>query len=349
MGLKESNFIQACYGHNDEQIPVWIMRQAGRYLPEYRAIREKVSFEELCRSPRLIAEVVRQPIERFGLDAAILFSDIMTIVPPMGLSVSFATGGPKITTPIRTPEDVEKLSEFDVRDKLHFVVEGIRAIKKELPTTPLIGFAGSPFTLACYMIQGGGSSDFPLAKQFLYTYPKAGEKLLDIISAVTTEYLAAQIEAGADAVQLFDSWGGILSQNDYRRWSQRTINKVFGSLDSSRAPRILFVNNLAPYISHVNDIDCEVVGVDYRMDLRQAMDALPGKAIQGNLEPAALFGSAEEITRTTRDILEAVVTPERLIFNLGHGIKPKTPVESVATLVEVVHSFRTCKSKVGAA
>ena len=340
MGLKESIFIQACYGHNEGRIPVWIMRQAGRYLPEYRAIREKVSFEELCRSPQLIAEVVRQPVERFGLDAAILFSDIMTIVPPMGLPVSFANGGPKIAKPIRTPEDVDKLREFDIRDKLHFVFEGIRAIKKLLPASPLIGFAGSPFTIACYLIQGGGSSDFSLAKQFLYTYPKAGAKLLDIISAVTAEYLSAQIEAGVDAVQLFDSWGGILSQNDYCRWSQRTINQVFESLDSSRAPRILFVNNLAPYISHVNDIDCEVVGVDYRMDLRHALDALPDKSIQGNLEPAALFGSADEITQITRIILGTVATPERLIFNLGHGIKPLTPVASVATVVETVHNFR---------
>ena len=185
MGIAESPFIKACYGRNTGRIPVWIMRQAGRYLPEYRAVREKVSFLELCKSPELITEVVRQPVERFGLDAAILFSDILILLEPMGIELSFPDGGPRLANPISTPDDVKRLKDYDVAAALPFVAEGIKQIKKRLPNTPLIGFAGSPFTLACYLIQGKGSKDFDQAKRFLHQYPHAAEELITYISDIT--------------------------------------------------------------------------------------------------------------------------------------------------------------------
>jgi uroporphyrinogen decarboxylase len=341
MGLNGNNFINACHARNKGMIPVWIMRQAGRYLPEYRLVREKASFLELCRSPELIAEVVRQPMDRFGLDAAILFSDILTVLPPMGVSVEFPDGGPVISPPISEPGDVDRLRAYDVVRELPFVFDGIREIKKNIPDKPLIGFAGSPFTLACYLIEGQGSKHFNMAKGFLHRYPEASKRLIDLLSDITGMYLAAQIDAGADAVKIFESWGGILSQNDFRRWSADPVNRIFAALKNKNVPRILFVNNIAPYLPIVRDIDCEVAGVDYRVDLAEAAAALPGKAIQGNLDPAALFGSPEAVADCTRRILDSVGDHDRLIFNLGHGILPATPLESVYAMVETVHGYRT--------
>ncbi len=341
MGLNGSNFIDACYARNKGTIPVWIMRQAGRYLPEYRSVREKASFLELCRSPQLIAEVVRQPMVRFDLDAAILFSDILTVLPPMGVSIDFPEGGPVISPVISGPEDVDRLRDYDVVRELPFVFDGIREIKKNIPDKPLIGFAGSPFTLACYLIEGQGSKHFNKAKSFLHRYPQASEKLIDLLSDITAKYLTAQVDAGADAVKIFESWGGILSQNDFLRRSADPVSRIFASLKDKGVPRILFVNNIAPYLSIVRDIDCEVVGVDYRVDLAEAAAALPGKAIQGNLDPAALFGSPEHVADCTRRILDSVGDHDRFIFNLGHGILPATPLESVHALVKTVHGYRT--------
>ncbi len=341
MALDGSNFIDACFGRSKSAIPVWIMRQAGRYLPEYRAVREQVSFSELCRSPKLIAEVVRQPVERFGLDAAILFSDILTMLEPMGVSVTFQEGGPVIDSPISTPDDVRRLSEFDVNSGLSFVLDAIGEIKKLLPDKPLIGFAGSPFTLACYLIEGHGSKQFNKAKTFLNRYPEASQDLIDLLTDVVARYLDAQIKAGADAVQIFQSWDGILSQDDYRRWSARPADVIFSRLAANGVPRILFVNNIAPYLAIVREIDCEVVGIDYRIDLSQAAAALPGKSLQGNLDPAILFGSPKRVAEATRRVLDSFENQDRLIFNLGHGILPGTPVESVRTMVDVVHGYRS--------
>lgn len=340
MGIANSPFLAACRRDNPGHIPVWIMRQAGRYLPEYRAVRERVSFLELCRTPDLIAEVVRQPVHRFGLDAAILFSDILTIVEPMGIPVSFPEGGPQLQSSVSDPAAVKRLHAFDIEREVPFVPEGIRRIKTTLPDTPVIGFAGSPFTLACYLIQGKGSHNFDKAKQFLHKYPEASEELIALLVDVTTKYLQSQIDAGADAIQLFDSWGGILSKDDYCDWSARPINEIFRGLRGRNVPRILFVNNLAPYIDVVRDIECEVVGVDYRMDLQEAATALPSKAIQGNLDPAVLFGTPERVVQKTTEILESLDCHDRLIFNLGHGIQPETPIASVEALVATVHNFR---------
>jgi len=340
VGLNNSNFINACYGKNDGQIPIWIMRQAGRYLPEYLEIRSKVTFNELCRTPDLIAEVVRQPIARFGLDAAILFSDILTMLDPMGIKFEFPDGGPKIEDPIETPDDIDRLSNFDIEKKLHFVFDGIKKIKEILPNTPLIGFCGSPFTLACYLIEGKGSKTFDKAKKFLHVYPEASEKLFDLLSQVIGRYLSAQVNAGANAVQLFQSWDGILSNSDYERWSRSPAQKIFETVKSKNVPRILFVNNVSPYLDIVKDIDCEVIGVDYRINLKDAMDKLPNKAIQGNLDPSVLFGGTEHTIHKAKEILDTIKDNNRLIFNLGHGIQPKAPVESVKALVDYVHEYR---------
>ncbi|MBU1318270.1 MAG: uroporphyrinogen decarboxylase [candidate division Zixibacteria bacterium] len=340
MVIENSSFIRACYGRNDGRIPIWIMRQAGRYLPEYRSVRKKVSFLELCRSPELIAEVVRQPIERFDLDAAILFSDILTPFEPMGVKVDFPEGGPQLEFTINEPKDVKRLSDFDIEKELSFVFDGIREIKKILAGKPLIGFAGSPFTLASYLIEGQASKNFNNAKKFIYQHPKAAEEMLELLTDVVARYLEAQIDAGADVVQVFDSWGGILSNDDYLRWSARPVEKIFSQLANKKVPRILFVNNLAPYIDIVRDIDCEVVGVDYRMEISDAAKSLPGKSVQGNLDPSVLFGTTENVVRQTKRIIDSIKNPNRLIFNLGHGILPETPIEAVQALVDTVHNYR---------
>ena len=340
MNVSDSNFIKACYGRNDGRIPVWIMRQAGRYLPEYRAVREKASFIELCQSPSMIAEVVRQPIERFGFDAAILFSDILTMLAPMGMPFEFPEGGPRVQNPIRRPEDIDRLHDMDPVSDLNFVLDGIRQIKKELPDTPLIGFTGSPFTLACYMIEGMGSKSFDLARRFLHQYPEAAERLFELLVGNITRYLNAQIAAGAEAVQLFDSWGGMLSREAYRRWSAKPLQRIFSRLDCDGVPRILFVNNVAPYLDILRDIDCEVVGVDFRADLAGAATALPGKAVQGNLDPSLLFSEREQVVTQTIRILDSLDNHDNLIFNLGHGIQPETPIASVEAVVETVHNYR---------
>jgi len=338
--IENSNFIRACYGQNEGGIPIWIMRQAGRYLPEYRSVREKVSFLELCRSPELIAEVVHQPIERFDLDAAILFSDILTPFEPMGVKVDFPEGGPQLEFTISEPKDVKRLSDFDIEKELSFVFDGIREIKKILPGKPLIGFAGSPFTLASYLIEGQGSKNFNNAKRFIHQHPKAAEEMFELLTDVVARYLEAQIDAGADVVQVFDSWGGILSKDDYLRWSAKPVEKIFSHLANKKVPRILFVNNLAPYINIVRDIDCEVVGVDYRMDISDAAKSLPGKSVQGNLDPSVLFGTTDNVVWQTKRIIDSIDNPNRLIFNLGHGILPETPIEAVQALVETVHNYR---------
>ena len=340
MDVTESNFISACYGRNEGRLPVWIMRQAGRYLPEYRAVRERATFQELCRSPQLIAEVVRQPIERFGFDAAILFSDILTVLEPMGAEVTFPSGGPQIKNPIKSPEDVSRLKDVDAEEALPFVLEGIRRIKQVLPQVPLIGFAGSPFTLACYLIEGKGSKNFDAPKRFLHEHPRAAEQLLELLSDVIGRYLQAQIDAGVEAVQIFESWGGILCGDDFADWSARLVNRIFASLKSSQVPRIFFVNNVSPYLDALKDIDCEVIGVDYRVDMNQVARALPGKSVQGNLDPAVLFGTPEHVVERATRILDSMDNLDSVIFNLGHGIQPKTPLESVQALVETVHSYR---------
>lgn len=338
--VADSPFIKACYGKNDGTLPVWIMRQAGRYLSEYRAVRERVSFIELCRTPQLVAQVTSDPVNKFSFDAAILFSDILLLLEPLGLTVTYAEGGPRVTPPIKSGDDVDRLDSKDMRSKMAFVFEGVKAIKSRLPLPPLIGFAGSPFTLACYAIEGHGSKDFNDVKRFFYTNRIAGEKLLNILTDATIEYLQGQVDAGADCIQIFDSWGGILATAEYKNWSLKYIERIWKALTFSRVPRILFVNNAAPYLRLLAEIDCEVIGVDYRADLPLAARQLDGKSIQGNLDPNILFSSTKDIRDRTRKMLDKMTNLDNLIVNLGHGILPQTPEESVVAFVDEVHNFR---------
>ncbi len=336
-----SRFLAACRQCNQGTLPIWIMRQAGRYLPDYRELRSRVSFQDLCRSPELIAEVVRSPVERFGFDAAILFSDILTMLEPMGADVIFPKGGPKINNPLRTAADVAGLRGIDPQQDLGFVLDGIREIKTMLPQVPLIGFAGSPFTLSCYLIEGGGSKAFYRARQFLYEERDAAESLFALLVESLNSYLQAQIDAGAETIQIFESWGGILSHEEFSRWVADPLTRVFESLANTGVPRMLFVNNVAPYLDLVRKIPCEVVSVDHRLPLRTAMNALPDKAIQGNLDPSALFADPETLGNRIENMLDSVTDYHRLIVSLGHGIQPETPLESVTTLVERVHGYRS--------
>ncbi len=337
--MTDNNFINACYGNNMGPIPVWMMRQAGRYLPEYLEVRKKATFHELCRSPELVAEVVSQPIRRFGFDVAILFSDILTLLEPMGIKVDFPEGGPVLENPIQKPEDVKRLKDFDVEKDLSFVIQAVRRTKAALPDLPLVGFAGSPYTLACYLIEGKGSKNFAKAKQFIYKYPDAAEEMFDLIVDVTGRYLSAQIEAGVDAVQLFESWGGVLSPSDFEKWSAEPADRIFSTLDDYDIPRIYFINNIAPYFEIIRDVNFEVAGVDYRVSMEKAAKALPEKALQGNLDPSVLFAGPEISAQKTREILDSVDCHKRLIFNLGHGILPATPLESVHKVVETVKNY----------
>lgn len=340
MELSNSSYLKACWGKNDGQIPIWIMRQAGRYLPEYLAVRDKASFKELCQTPELIAKVVKQPIDRFNLDATILFSDILTFLDPMGAEVTFPEGGPTLTSPVNTPDDIERLHTFDIPKELSFVFEGIKKIKEVIPNKPLIGFAGAPFTIACYLIEGKGSKTFDKPKRFLKQYPEASEQLFELLADITAEYLYTQVEAGCDAIQLFHSWDGILSYDDFYKWTVQPANKIFGKLKKKGVPRVMFVNNVAPYLKLVNEVDCEVVGIDYRVNLADAAEALPEKSVQGNLDPSVLFSTPENVRTQTKKILDTLDNHNRVIFNLGHGIQPKTPIESVTAMVETVHAYR---------
>jgi uroporphyrinogen decarboxylase len=334
-----STFLDACHGRNTGRIPVWIMRQAGRYLPEYREVRAGVSFQELCRSPELIAKVVAQPVKRFALDAAIVFSDILTLLEPMGVKVTFSNGGPKLEPQVNTPAAIEKLKCVAPARELAFVLESIARIKETMPDIPLIGFAGSPFTLACYLIEGRTSRTFDRARQFLHANPTAADTMLDKLVTAVTDHLTSQIEAGADAVQIFESWGGVLSRDDFARWVVRPVREIFESL-GNRVPRLLYVNNIAPYLDLVRDIDCEVVGVDHRVELGHVAAALPRHAVQGNLDPTVLFGSSRYVQKRTEQVLASMPDHRRFIFNLGHGILQHTPLESVEIVVSTVHDYR---------
>ena len=345
--MTDYNFISAAYGRSHERIPVWIMRQAGRYLPDYRAVKKNYSFMEICRSSELMAEVTTQPIEALGFDAAIIFSDILLPLQPMGLEVDFTEAGPRLHPLIETPDDVARLRMFDPALELNFVLDGIKATQARLDgRVPLLGFCGTPFTMAYYAAEGRSSLNDTKIKRFIFQYPEAAEKLLGMLAEIIGRYLKAQIEAGADAVQLFDSRGGILTREDYLRYSLPFIKRVFEICRTEGVPRILYVNNSAPYLDYLADVDCEVVSIDWRTDIRKAREILKGKAIQGNLDPHLLFASPANLESAIKRLLDRIGDDNGFIFNLGHGIQPQTPVENVRLLVETVHGYRKNASKI---
>jgi uroporphyrinogen decarboxylase len=340
--LHQSRFLKACRLEPTDVTPVWLMRQAGRYMAEYRELRAKVSFLELCKNPDLATEVTVTAAERLGVDAAILFADILLILEPLGLDLEFAKGeGPVIHNPVRAASDVDRIRPMDDPAPLDYVYRAVRSIRSALPShIPLIGFAGAPFTLACYAIEGGGSRHYEIAKSFMYRDPGAWNALMERLVTATALYLNAQAAAGAQALQLFDSWVGNLSPEDYRRFVFPHMKRLIASLDPG-TPVIHFGTDTGSLLELQRDAGGAVIGLDWRVELDQAWQRLgPGVGVQGNLDPIVLFAPIPEIKRQARRILDQAAGRPGHIFNLGHGILPTTPVDHVIALVEEVHSYQ---------
>ncbi len=341
-------FLRAARRESTESTPIWMMRQAGRYMPEYRAIREKHGFLEMCGNPDLAVEVTMQPVDLIGVDAAILFSDILVVFPGMGLDLEFKSGvGPIINNPVRSAADVAKLGISDPIEDTGYVMEAIKILRGELKDkVPLIGFAGAPFTLASYAIEGRGTRDYENCKALMWTDPVAWGALMDKFSDTVIAYLCAQIDAGAQTVQLFDSWVGYVAPRDYERfvlpYSKRVLAEVKAHGDKvvpdGGVPVIHFANGATSMIDLVQQAGGDIVGVDWRLDMAKAVEQIaPEFGIQGNIDPVALFGPDEEIERQVVGILEAVGTRPGHIFNLGHGIHKTSDPEKARTLVRLVH------------
>ncbi len=339
--IKNSEFIKCLNKESTSYTPVWIMRQAGRYQSEYREIRAKVGFLELCKTPELAAEVTVRAVEQLGVDAAIIFADILLPLEPMGLGLRFAKGdGPVLDNPIANVADVEALPDFDPRDELSYVVKAIETTCRELDgKVPLIGFAGAPFTLASYAIEGGGSRNYEKTKSLMYREPAAWDLLMRKLVNMTVKYLRAQIDAGASVVQIFDSWVGSLSPRDYQSYVLPHMQNLTSALKGS-VPIIYFGTMTNGLLSHMAKTDANVIGVDWRIDLDYAWDLIGhDKGIQGNLDPLVLYADKAEIEKQTRIILQQAAGRAGHVFNLGHGVLPSTPVENVKYLVELVHEL----------
>jgi uroporphyrinogen decarboxylase len=345
-------FLRALRRESVDRTPVWLMRQAGRYLPEYRATRKRAgSFLAMAKNPDLACEVTLQPLARFPLDAAILFSDILTVPDAMGLGLYFADGeGPKFERPVRTAEDVAKLAVPDMETELRYVMDAVRVIRRELDNrVPLIGFSGSPWTLACYMVEGGGSDNFSKIKAMALNAPDLLHRILAVNTDAVIAYLSAQRAAGAQALQVFDTWGGALSPAMYREFSLPYLTRIAHELERgagpARTPLILFGKGNAPYLEALAASGAEGVGVDWTVELSDAARRTQGKvALQGNLDPAVLYGSPEAIREQVRRALDSYAegnggSRDGHVFNLGHGMSPDMDPEHVAALVQAVHEI----------
>jgi uroporphyrinogen decarboxylase len=333
-------FLRACKREPTERTPVWMMRQAGRYLPEYRAIRAKVDFLTLCKTPELASEVSIQPVDIIGVDACIIFSDILVIPEAMGmkLSVKEGAGRPRFDNPIRSRADIDKLIVPDPNRELKYVMDALRLTRKSLNNrVPLIGFAGSPWTLAAYMMEGKGSKNFRAMKELIYSHPKDAHVLLDKLARSVAVYLSAKIESGAQAVQIFDTWGGILPPDEFREFSLRYIDQVLKLLKCNGAPTIVFCKDCAHSLEAIADIGCNVVGLDWSIDIGKARMMVGSyAALQGNLDPTILYAPPERIREGVKKILEKYGKGSGHIFNLGHGILPDIPVEHAKSFVQAV-------------
>lgn len=354
--LQNDTFLRACFRQATDYTPVWLMRQAGRYLPEYRATRAQAgSFMGLATNTDYATEVTLQPLERFKLDAAILFSDILTVPDAMGLGLSFALGeGPKFATPVRDEAAVAKLEVPDM-NKLRYVFDAVTSIRKALNgRVPLIGFSGSPWTLACYMVEGAGSNDYRLVKTMLYQRPDLMHKILALNADAVALYLNTQIEAGAQAVMIFDSWGGVLADAAFHTFSLAYTARVLAQLkrehNGVKIPRLVFTKGGGQWLDSMKQLDCEVLGLDWSTNLAQARARVGengphAKALQGNIDPNVLFANPTQIEAEVVNVLNSFGAPHTdraqsgatHIFNLGHGINQHTPPESVAALVQAVH------------
>ena len=334
-------FLAACRRLPVPHTPIWIMRQAGRYLPEYRALREKHDFLNLMRTPELAAEVTLQPIRRFALDAAILFADIMTPLDGLDLGLRFAPG-PVIERPLRTAAAVEAFATQRGAGRVEYVEQAIRLVRERLPrASPLICFAGAPFTLFCYLVEGRASKHFPTARAFLYAEPAASALLLDVLADLSIAYLEGQASAGAQALMLFDSWAGLLDRDAYARVCLPSVRKVLAALTHTGLPRIYFPLGGAPLLADAATLSVEVLGVDWRTPLSRAREIVgPGIALQGNLDPMALFADDSELDRRVDRVLAEAGPAPGHVFNLGHGIEATTDPDKVARVVERVHRAR---------
>lgn len=348
---KNDNFLRALLREPTDTTPLWLMRQAGRYLPEYCETRKRAgSFLQLCKSPSLACEVTLQPLARYDLDAAILFSDILTVPDAMGLGLYFAEGeGPKFERPLREEWAIRDLAAPDPYNHLRYVMDAVTEIRRALANSvPLIGFSGSPFTLACYMVEGGSSDDFRTVKTMLYDRPDLLHRILDVNATAVTSYLNAQIECGAQAVQIFDTWGGALSHAAYEEFSLAYMRRVIGGLkkthDGERIPCIVFTKGGGQWIEAIAASGCDAVGLDWTTDLGGARRRVDGRvALQGNMDPLTLFASPEAVAKEATRILDCYAAAgggtTGHVFNLGHGINQHTPPENVTVLVDTVHGY----------
>jgi uroporphyrinogen decarboxylase len=333
-------FLRACRGEKVEYTPVWLMRQAGRYLPQYQAVRANIDFLALCKTPELAAEVTIQPVDILGVDAAILFSDILIPVEAMGMQLVFSDkDGPVLSEPIRNKSAVDRLIIPDAEVDMPFILELIKILREKLKNkVPLIGFSGAPFTLATYMIEGGGSRHFLQTKKMMFQNKRLFDYLMEKLTATLILYLSAQVKAGAQALQIFDTWAGMLSPIDYINFALPYVKKIISELKREGLPVIYFVNNCAGILHEVKKSGADVVGIDWRIDIADAIKKLGKKVVvQGNLDPCALFLSEENIEERVKDILWKGEVTRGHVFNLGHGVLPETPVKNVIALVEAVH------------
>ncbi len=345
--MKNTRLINALLRKPVDRVPVWLMRQAGRYLPEYRALRQKVpNFMTFCRTPELTVQATLQPVNRFDLDAAIIFSDILVIPAAMGMSVEFTAGeGPHFLAPIRQANDVLMLQDPDVEQELDYVMSAIKQVVSALNhRIPLIGFAGSPWTCATYMVEGESSKHFAVIKSMLYQQPNLLHQLLEKITAVTIRYLNAQIAYGADVIMLFDTWGGVLTEADYLEFSLRYLKQIADGVlrqkNNARIPLIFFTKGGGQWVEKIADSGCDAVGLDWTANIYKARQCVGNRvALQGNLDPLVLFSNPAVIEKKARAILDDFGPHPGLVFNLGHGILPETPPENVEALISAVHRY----------
>ncbi|HMF48690.1 MAG TPA: uroporphyrinogen decarboxylase, partial [Candidatus Saccharimonadales bacterium] len=341
MPTTNHSFLAACRREPTSFTPIWLMRQAGRYMEDYRKLRAQYGFLELCKRPDLATEITVTPVERLGVDAAILFADILLVLEPMGVGLEYSKGdGPVLHRPVRSASDVDGLRDFDVANELSFVYESVKKIRKELKDkVPLIGFAGAPFTLASYLIEGGGSRNYLHTKKLYYSAPEAWQRLMERLAKVVAEYLNCQIAAGAQAVQIFDSWAGCLTPDDYQQFVLPYTKKVIDAI-APGVPVINFSTGTAGALKHIRATGGDVIGLDWRINLDEGWATVGyDVAVQGNLDPVALFASPKEIKTRAADILRRAAGRPGHIFNLGHGVLPETPVDNVIALVDAVHEL----------
>ena len=342
--LTNDTLIKAARGEKTNHVPVWYMRQAGRSQPEYRALKEKYSLFEITHQPELCAYVTRLPVEQYNVDAAVLYKDIMSPLPSIGVDVEIKSGiGPVIHNPIRSTSDVEKLGEIHPEEDVPYVLDTIKLLTQEQLTVPLIGFAGAPFTVSSYMIEGGPSKDYKKTKAFMYTEPKAWFMLMDKLAEMTITYVRAQIKAGASAIQIFDSWVGALNVEDYRTFIKPVMTRIFSELRKENVPLIMFGVGASHLALEWNDLPLDVVGLDWRLPIREARAKGVNKAVQGNLDPTVLLAPWDVLEERVKSILDQGMELPGYIFNLGHGVFPQVNPDVLKRLTAFIHEYSAKK------